>query len=83
MTTTPNSIVTTIRIRQGASTALSISYDFTALATLIPNMSMLQSLIDQAITQWWSGLTNSQKSGPLGRGVNLRISGNYLELPRS
>lgn len=79
MTTIPSCTVTTTLIRRGASTALSISYDFTALATLTPEAKKLRSLIDQAIGQWWSGLTSSQKSGPLARPLSLRISASFHE----
>lgn len=79
MTTTPSSTLTTIQIRRGANTALSISYDYTALeSSTLPFQRQLQSQIDQAIRQWWDSLTNFQKSGPLGLGLSLKISASFL-----
>ncbi len=83
MTPTPPLQVTTIQIRRGARTALSISYDCTSLGIEMPASSKLQSLTDQAIRQWWDSLTPSQRSALSERGVSLRISAHYLESPRS
>ena len=80
MTTIPSSTVTTIRIRHGASTALSMSYDFTGLGTSMPASEKFQSLIDQAITQWWSGLTSFQRSALPALELSLKISGQRLAL---
>jgi len=41
----------------------------------------LQLLIDQAIEQWWNGLTSFQRSAHSVRGLNLQISASYL-LPK-
>jgi hypothetical protein len=82
MTTTRSFTVTTTQIRRGANTVLSISYDYTGLGTsilVLPMQRTLQSLIDQAITQWWSGLTAFQKSAPSDRSLNLKISASYLK----
>jgi hypothetical protein len=80
MTTTPSSTPTTIQIRRAGSIQLLISYDYTALENLtLPFLLKLQSSIDQAIEQWWNGLSSSQKSGPLGRGLNLKISASYRQ----
>lgn len=81
MTTTPRSTATTIQIRRGASTALSISYDYTGLAISTLAREKLQSLIDQAITQWWSGLTPSMKFAFSVPGLSLKISASCLRLP--
>lgn len=82
MTTTPSSIHTTTRIRHGANTALSISFDFTALGISIPMQEKLQSLTDQAITQWWSSLSPSQRSGLSVQGLSLLISGRKIHPPQ-
>lgn len=75
MTTTPNCTVTTTQIRRGVNTALSISYASTDSATLtLVCPPKLRSLIDQAIVQWWSGLTPSQKSALGDRGLSYTIS---------
>jgi hypothetical protein len=74
MTTTLNSIATTIQIRRGANIVLSISYDYTNLDTSMQEPAKLQSLIDQATVQWWDSLTSFQKSVHHARGLNLRIS---------
>lgn len=83
MTTTHPLLVTTTQIRRGAHTALSISYDYTSLGIEILQAAKLQSLSDQAIKQWWDSLNPSQRSALSERGVSLRISARYRELPRS
>jgi hypothetical protein len=83
MTTTQKSTVTTTRIRHGANTVLSISYDCTGLGdSILPATPKLQSLIDQAITQWWSGLTSFQRSVPNVRLLSLTISADYQHPPK-
>ena len=78
MTTIPSSIVTTTQIWRGDNIQLSMSYDYTGLGTsILPSREKLQSLIDQAIGQWWSSLTNSQKFGEGARPMSLRISAFY------
>jgi hypothetical protein len=77
MTKTPNSTLTTTQIRHGGSIALSISCDFTDSGISMPQQVMLQSLIVPVITQWWNGLTHSQRSLLAARGLNLSISGRY------
>ena len=73
-------IPTTIQIRQGAKTALTMSYDFTATGTsMLPAPQKLQSLIDPVVKQWWDGLTRSQRSVVSERGLSLRISAHYRE----
>ncbi len=79
MTTTRQSPVTTIQIRRGVRTALSISYDYTSLEATIPDSRKLQSLIDQATKQWWDSLTHFQRFGPNARPLSLKISVSYLE----
>jgi len=79
MTTIQNSTATTTQIRRGASTALSISFDCTSLDTSIQQQARLQLLIDQAIEQWWNGLTSFQRSAHSVRGLNLQISASYLQ----
>ncbi len=75
MTTTLNSIVTTIQIRRGAKLPLSISYDYTGLGIwTMPQAKLLQSLIDPAIKQWWDSLTSSQKSVLPEQAMSLKIS---------
>lgn len=74
MTTTPNCTRTTTLIRQGASTPLLISYDFTGMETLMPDQRTYLLLIDQAIKQWWDLLTNCQKSAFKERPLSLKIS---------
>lgn len=83
MTTTPNSIATTIQIRQGGRTVLSMSYDFTDSGTSIPLENMLRSLTGQAIEQWWNSLTKFQRSALPALRMSLKISGNSLESQRS
>ena len=83
MTTIPNFIRTTTQIRLGVNTTLSISYDCTGLGTWMPMQEKLQSLTDQAIEQWWNGLTSFQKSAARERGLSLRISAHSQSLPRS
>lgn len=75
MTTTPSFTVTTTQIRRGDSIQLSISFDYTDSAILMPKQAMLQSLVDPAILQWWNSLTVLQRSALTGLQVNLRISG--------
>lgn len=77
MTTTPSSTATTTLIRRADKIALSTSYDFTALGVSTAMPETLRSSIDQAITQWWNGLTRSQRSEPLGRELNFKISVSY------
>jgi hypothetical protein len=79
MTMTHPLLRTTIQIRRGVHTALSISYDYTSLGLEIPAASKFQSLIDQAIEQWWNSLTPSQRSGPNARPMSLLISARYRE----
>lgn len=79
MTTDLNSIATTTLIRRGGSIALSISYDFTDLDISILQQATLRSLISPAITQWWHGLTSSQRSVQAERNLNFKISGRYLK----
>jgi hypothetical protein len=80
--TTSKSTATTIRIRHGGRTALSISYDFTDLVTsTMPAQALFQSLIDPVIRQWWDSLTHSQRSALGERGLSLRISAHYPQEP--
>ncbi len=82
MTTTPRSTVTTTRIRRGDRTALSISYDCIDSATLmLACPPKLRSLIDQAIEQWWNGLTGSQRLSLVERELSLKISASFLRQP--
>ena len=68
---------TTILARRADKIALGTSYDFIALGTSTKMPEKLRSLIDQAILQWWNGLTPSTRSEPLGRELNLKISAIY------
>jgi hypothetical protein len=79
MTTIPALLRTTTQIRRGERIQLSISYDFTCLGTEIAAVKNFQSLIDQAITQWWNSLTPVQRSGALARPMSLLISARYRE----
>ena len=79
MTTTHPLLRTTIQIRRGVRTALSISYDYTCLESEIAASKNFQSLIDQAIKQWWDSLNPSQKFGPNVRPLSLKISAHYQE----
>lgn len=75
MTTTPRYTVITTRTRRGANTALSISYDSIDSATLmLACPPRLRSLIDQAIDQWWTLLSPSQRSVLGERGTSFKIS---------
>ena len=79
MTMTQKSIPTTIVTGRGAKATASTLFDFGSLENstrvLLPK---LQLLISQAITQWSDGLSSFQKSGPLDRGLSLKISASYL-----
>jgi hypothetical protein len=75
MTTTPSFTVTTTLIPRGDNPRLLISYDFTALEGLTQAPArILQSLIDQAIAQWWSGLTRFQRSALAAQPVSSKTS---------
>lgn len=78
MTTTQSSIHTTTVIRRGASIQLSISYDFTGLDISMPMPEKFKSQIDQAIVQWWNGLTSFQRSAASARPLSLKISAHCL-----
>lgn len=80
MTTTRSCTVITTQIRQGARTALGISYDSIDSATLTLGCPQaLRSSIDQAIRQWWDGLTKFQRSALSERGLNLKISASFQD----
>jgi hypothetical protein len=83
MTMTPQLLRTTIQIRRGVHTALTISYDYTSLGIEIPAAEKFQLLIDQAARQWWDSLNPSQRSVLGEQGLSLLISARCRELPRS
>jgi hypothetical protein len=68
------SIPTTTLIRRAGSTALGTWYDFTDSGISTQEQKKLQSLLDQAILQWWNGLPSYQKSGPSAYNLNFKIS---------
>lgn len=82
MTTTPSSTATTTPIRRGVNTQPSTLFDFTDMdsstRTYLPK---LQSLIDQAIAQWFSGLTTFQKYVLYERNLSLKISASCWQSP--
>lgn len=79
----PPSTVTTIQIRRGANIALSISYDSTdSVTSTLALPKTLRSLIDQAITQWWNGLTTSQRSVLSERQTSYKIQASFQNPPQ-
>jgi hypothetical protein len=83
MTMIQKSIPTTIAIRHGANIVLGTSYDYQGLGdSILPAHLILQSLIDQAVEQWWSGLTVYQRSVPNVRLLSLKISASYQHPPK-